>query len=835
MTKNNKKHKTLSLRTIPLEELIRFARENFDKGSLRIARDAFKELVRIDKARFLPELLICYNRMAEQMIANQQINEAKMLIELIKELGGEKAVTVTIDPAAKSEQVPDISMLSIESEFSTGHKIPEDLKFKAADWAIAKREIPETTDSGFLTDRNAVAASLTLLCSRDFDRCSEQLKSISFDSPFSQWKLLIRGMISYYKGDDCKAETAFLKIVPDTVPSKMAKVFLVLLNHSKYLLKTDSDREETIGNVCVLSGYGELKECLPRAHYFWTTNRYRDSLNHMQSHCESFPSIDQSIVGTLSTFYYNCLHTFTGKELSKYLPALYNDKNVQPTVAFQKKLLLTEFLAERSHGNFVLRSSDEPPEEVLKTWEHCYKSYMIIYGHDPLVESEIYLKLGSEFLLGTKGHHNSDPYMDYDTSQLESLAETCLQKSLELTKCKEAYILLMQFYRNSERKKDCRVLIEDATKDFPSDKELLMEAGLMARARDAHTKAIEYLERAYEIDKIDSDLRKLLILTFLESAKKAPKSKYGLTKMRSYLSRAEQLCTTGSQGFLDEPAYIKIRRAGLEFLRGNQDEGNKELQQAYNSSINPLKLDFFSLFIFKALGVPPPSYKNLYSNVQMVLFAPAKIEKAMMIIQVVSFVRNLHNPSMFREDFIRIFTYVTDAIKKGTFTPQDFRACYTLAEEMKYTSSCELMVNYAIKAYPDNPLYHFYKYKAEKNPGDNYNYQKIKSGKILLEKLIESALDIHDLETAALIRKELESLAHAEANLPKSPFPFDPSGKSLNDLEKDFFDMLINSDFDDDDDDCDGDCANCDHCDMDDDYPPKRKRPTRRKKAKQKR
>jgi hypothetical protein len=76
--KNNKKHKTLSLRAMPLEELIRLARKNFDKGNLRIARDAYKELVRIDESRFLQELLICYNQMAAQMIDNSADQRRKI-------------------------------------------------------------------------------------------------------------------------------------------------------------------------------------------------------------------------------------------------------------------------------------------------------------------------------------------------------------------------------------------------------------------------------------------------------------------------------------------------------------------------------------------------------------------------------------------------------------------------------------------------------------------------------------------------------------------------------------------------------------------------------------
>lgn len=839
MAKKNRKHQTLSLRSMPLEELAMFARINFDQGNLRIARDAYKELIRIDRPRFLPELLFCYNRMAQQMIDKQQINEAAMLIELIKELGGENAVTVRLDLAEKTDRAPDISMLSLESILTTGQVVTDELKFKAADWAVAKGEIPEGTDDTFKCHFHAIMAALAYLCARDFEQSTEELKKISFESPFSQWKLLIRGMSCYYRGDDNKAEMAFLKIVPDTVPSKIARAFLVLLNHSKYLTKTDSDREETVENACVLSGHEELKECLPRAHYFWMTNRFRDSLLHMQNNCASFPTLDQSIAGTLSNFYYNSVHTLKKKELSRYLPSLYNiDKNAQSANTFNKALLVTEFLAERSHGNFLLHSSDYPPDEIAKTWEQCYKCFRKLFGDDPFLEAEMYLLLATNFMMDTKELHTcgdlyDDPYTERYAQQSFALAETFLQKSIKLTKSKEAYILLMQLYRNSERESDCRVLIENATKDFPYDKDLLIEAGMMARSRKAYTKAVEYLERACKIDKLDAGLRRLLVSTITSCAKKTPRTKNGLTRMRTFLARAEQLCTSGSQGFLDDPVYIKIRRAALEFLHGNESDGNCVLQQVYASPIDPLKLDFFSLFVFKTYGVPPRYYSKLYSSIQMILFAPAKIDKAMAIIQVVSFARILEGAAMLREDFNRIFSYVAEAFKKKTFSSHDVKVCYTLAEEMSYESTCQTIVKCALKVSPEHPLYRFYQYKLGKKPADSHNIGKIRSGKKLLETLLADALTAHDLETAALIRKELESLSHQEKNAIHSPFPFDPSrGAGFGDMP-DIYNAIFGSDFDDDDD-CDGDCENCDLCDDDDYSPPKRKRPARRKKIKQK-
>lgn len=843
MAKINKKHQTLSLRAMPLEELIGLARNNFDQGNFRIARDAYKELIRIDRSRFLPELLLCYNCLAQQMIDKKQINEAKIVIDLIKELGGENAVTVCIDPAGKVEHAFEIPMFFLEGKLSKDQKTTEKFKFKAADWAVAKGIIPQETDDDIKSHFQAILAAIASLCARDFEMCTEHLKPVSFGSPFSQWKLLVRGMSSFYRGEDSRAEKIFLKIAPDTVPSKIAKAFLVLLNHPKYLTKTDSDREETVENACVLSCHEELRDSLPRAHYFWMTKRYRDSLIHMQNNCESFPVLDHSIVGTLSNFYYNSIHSFKEKELGRYFPLLYNAKrNAKNASGYNKTVMFTEFFAERSNGNFLMHTSESLPDDIVSVWDNCYKVYRNLFGDDSFLKAELYLNIAMRFMLDVKeGHSYDNPFMQRVMERASELAETCLEKSLELNKSKEAYILLIQLYRNSKRKTDCRVLIENATKDFPLDKKLLVEAGLMAQSRDAYTKAVEFLERAFKVDMVDSGLRRQLISTLVGSARKAPYTKNGLKRMRTSLSRAEQLCTPGSQGYLDDPVYIKIRRAALEFLHGNEEDGNRELQQVYTSSIDPLKLDFFSLFVFRIFGVSPKYYARLYGSIQKTLFAPAKIDKAMGMVHVVSFARNFQNASMLKEDFNRIFKYVAEAFKKRTFTPQEVKVCYTLADEMRYKSTCKTIIQYALKASPEHPLYRFYQYKLVKEDEPFYNIVKIRSWKRLLETLLSDALRVHDLETTALIRKELEQLSHEEKNARNAPLPFGPSMDDLLNMNPAHFDTTFNSDHDSDN--CDGDCENCNLCD--DDYdeeeddddevyfkPQKRKRPVPQKRSK---
>ena len=674
MSPKKNMNNTSSLRSMPLDELVRFAEKNLKEDNLRIARDAFKELVRLDKTRFLPLLLICYNRLAQKMILNKQVNEAQIVVNLIKELGGDAAVTVSIDNIHIGSASSDVVKSSLVDYFTSGNKMPTDLKFMAADWAIMNGSIPQETERSFFIDFSGVKQALSLVCENQFEKAVECIKPVSYDSAFSQWKLLIRGMVSYFTGDNSRAEMAFLKMSISTVPSKIAKSYLVLIDTSAHLNKDDTDREETLENACVLCGHPELKDSLPRAHYFWMTRRHRDSYLHIKKNLAKFPSIDDSVAGMLSNFYFNMIHHLNDKEFERYTSAIFDRAD-----SFGEKSSIGDFLKVRALGIYSLKSCDCPNEELVGIWEQFFMEYSNIYGNDSQIKAEIYLMLAATIILRmTDDNRINGMGRDSFFKDDSSVAENCLQKALELLKSKEAYILLLQYYRLSSRKKDCRTLIEDVVKAFPNDKDLLCEAGMMAQQRSANNKAVEYFERAYRIDKIDPKLRNILTTTYIGLAKNVLVSKTGTSRMRSYMTKAELLCPLGVPGFLTESGYIAIRKAALEFVHGDEEQGLTDSKRANLLVSDKIKLDCFGLFVFRLYKVDVHHYLSMYETVEKTLLAEPKIDKAIAMIDVALFVSQMEEGNLFCDDFQRIYNYAIEAVKKDSFTPQDI----TMSEEL---------------------------------------------------------------------------------------------------------------------------------------------------------
>jgi tetratricopeptide (TPR) repeat protein len=755
---------------MPLDELVRFAEKNLKEDNLRIARDAFKELVRLDKTRFLPLLLICYNRLAQKMILNKQVNEAQIVVNLIKELGGDAAVTVSIDNIHIGSASSDVVKSSLVDYFTSGNKMPTDLKFMAADWAIMNGSIPQETERSFFIDFSGVKQALSLVCENQFEKAVECIKPVSYDSAFSQWKLLIRGMVSYFTGDNSRAEMAFLKMSISTVPSKIAKSYLVLIDTSAHLNKDDTDREETLENACVLCGHPELKDSLPRAHYFWMTRRHRDSYLHIKKNLAKFPSIDDSVAGMLSNFYFNMIHHLNDKEFERYTSAIFDRAD-----SFGEKSSIGDFLKVRALGIYSLKSCDCPNEELVGIWEQFFMEYSNIYGNDSQIKAEIYLMLAATIILRmTDDNRINGMGRDSFFKDDSSVAENCLQKALELLKSKEAYILLLQYYRLSSRKKDCRTLIEDAVKAFPNDKDLLCEAGMMAQQRSANNKAVEYFERAYRIDKIDPKLRNILTTTYIGLAKNVLVSKTGTSRMRSYMTKAELLCPLGVPGFLTESGYIAIRKAALEFVHGDEEQGLTDSKRANLLVSDKIKLDCFGLFVFRLYKVDVHHYLSMYETVEKTLLAEPKIDKAIAMIDVALFVSQMEEGNLFCDDFQRIYNYAIEAVKKDSFTPQDITMCCNAAQSMNNPSANKSMVNAALKRFPKHPLYRFLDYKNKVKRSFLPDYSKIKKDKKKLEAILADSQTLNDFETTNLIKKELDQLTQEENKAADMPFPFDP-------------------------------------------------------------
>jgi tetratricopeptide (TPR) repeat protein len=638
---------------------------------------------------------------------------------------------------------------SLIKKIDSDQPIPSGAGYKAADYTISKdiqTGSGKTFDRDCLTIKNAIKA----ICSENYSQAVDLIRPLSFDSHFSQWKLLLRGMIAFYTGDDEKAENTFLKIEPSTVPSEIAGSFLILIDKNKYLKKEMVVNENSLVNSCVLAGYPDYKTILPAAEYLWMTGRYGDSLIHVAKSLSGFPALETGIKGDLTNFFFNMPHHIEEEELDSYIRA-FNEIIGQ----FKGKFTIEMLLIQRTASILNISFDDTSDNEMLKMWEIFIRAYKELFGENKELEAEIYLYLGL-LLNGTNPKNQLQNSFPSHSVKHFGLAEKCLLKSVELNTSKDAYLELINYYKTNGKKKEYGSLVDSVIEIFPKDKDLLCEAGNMAAGRNAYNKSIEYFERAYSLDTIDSNLRELLISSYIKAARSVISNKNGLSKMRKFMDKAESLCLTDSKGLDSQLRFVVVKRAALEFYKGNYQKGNEELQRAFTMPGKREQLLFFSYLILRAYGISIDIYYAVVKDVDSIFSLPAQFGLAMDFVEVLEYTRNLSGVSM---DAVRCINYFTKAIENERPQQNDFKRVFALADEFNITKQARTIVKKALRTDPDNPFYCFYDYYFKRKDAgyiSPYNLQKIISN---LQCLIETAFKRNDMETVSLITKEFQEIA----------------------------------------------------------------------------
>jgi tetratricopeptide (TPR) repeat protein len=78
--------------------------------------------------------------------------------------------------------------------------------------------VPEEWRPGF----DAVLAAFDHAAAGRDDAAREALQVIGLGSPFLDWKLLVRGLLAYYAGDDGRALDNWSRLIPDRLPARLA-------------------------------------------------------------------------------------------------------------------------------------------------------------------------------------------------------------------------------------------------------------------------------------------------------------------------------------------------------------------------------------------------------------------------------------------------------------------------------------------------------------------------------------------------------------------------------------------------------------------------------------
>lgn len=620
MAKHKKKKKHAASQS-PIK-LAQQAHSAVEKGNYRQAESLYRNLVKKDAQKYMPDLIRVQEKLLLQLCYEKDWRAAKRVIAALQK----------IDPENQTLQTTHICMALSQGEFDKAGRLAAQ-SIVGADktdpqasahlsdalvMAFCAHQGPQDLPHQIENELNWIYLALEQVSRNAPDEALSQVKQIGLRSIFSNWKLYIKGICAYYKHEDQKALTAFNKLTVGTVPGKASWPYRMLLNGTK-VLPSDIPSAQLNRDICLLTGEAKNAEILSRAEYLWGVGRYRDSFKHLAANLEEFPTQKPGLNQCLTSFCYGAYRQIPNTRALNYLNFLNAAAIKKRRGNSYEKFKATQAMA------LYLEKEAEWDEEIVEVWETVLTHYHAIEKEAAPADAMVYIHMGDIF---SQEEPDDDPLAIFGFSlgpkketQLRNaeLAQECFQKALEAKPdSREAHLALLNLYEKTGNKSKINQTLDRIIKIFPDEKDVLHKAGLRCMERGALIKGMKYLEKALLLDPIDRRLRSSFVLICINAALSYV-AKKNLEKCIESLKRAESRASRTSDDLIMGLPFLYARWAVvLQMFKNKTGAGDsdKMLAKALSICKDPLKVHYFTWLISRCYNVAPKVFKKSRETVQ---------------------------------------------------------------------------------------------------------------------------------------------------------------------------------------------------------------------------
>jgi len=790
--KRKKKSKKNDFRSMSQAALEKGAKESLATGNYRRARDYLKELYRRDAGRYLSELIEAYEGLALNMIGKGQGENAKAILDHINELeGGKHKSRLEFILPMKEGNFTDAARAALRY-LEQGKEADEtDKKYLPYDALILSFMDFDSTKSApplIREETIAIQSALKLLCEERYDQALDLLRPIGLRSPFSHWKLFIKGLCAFYRMEDEKARKAFLRLPSGSVPAKAAQGYLVLLNGraglGEYHKKTD-----ILGQACWVAGEKDLEPVLPRAEYLWRVGRFRDSFAYVRSKIYDFPSEEPGIMQGLSNFYFNAVSLMQGKEAERYLRFFDKISSGKGDADKLEQLMIQRvkclYFEKNDVSDFVL----------IDQWTKFLDLYRNIYGNDPALEAVLYAHLGDLFSEEV-GYDSYFSFLGRRRSGTHNVrnagaAERYYKKSLEVNSdSRDVHFSILGLYEKTEQKSKANKKLDEIIRLFPEDKEALYKAGRRCMDRNALIKGMKYLERALELDTLDSKVRESFIVCCIKAAFRYAKNSQP-ERYRKLLPSVLQQGDENSDDFNRGHAYLYARWANFELLNGNTVEAEALLNSGLALASDESGFFYFNWLASRLYGVPIKYVKKMKKEIDGIFSDQVSPERAAKFARTISYFFNASKSGWVEEELARVNRFARKAAGED-FSRDQARIIveYALSPRNGNKNLAWTYIKKVLEQDPDDPFFLFLRYQMK---GYYWFIQRNTTPMKDLERILALAEKQRDQQLMVKIRKAMDELQEMLApDEPPDDFFEDEDAFEEDGFDEDFHAFLEN-------------------------------------------
>jgi tetratricopeptide (TPR) repeat protein len=496
---------------------------------------------------------------------------------------------------------------------------------RAADAALArgpagKDLLPEPLHAGF----DLVVRAFTLVEAGQDEQAREALQGIGLQSPFLEWKLLLRGLIAYDQKDDLRAVENWQRLAPDRLAARLAAPFRLLIDRdfraaqppaTQAALQRQADRLQGSGLVPLLRA---LQASLSNERQLPQAFRQAEAL------LEALRRETPALVPRLAAcFYWAIIHHGNPEDVRRY-------QRVFGAPADDPKLDRLQALALEQRGMM---------QEAHELWGQFEKSVAGSRAWPGLQADR------ARALVWWHMGHNADEVPELDElpdlppflrgrfqrpRPLKPSAEECYARSLALAPDQiEPYLAVLRHHLKKEQRGKAEKAARKLLGQFPDHAATLETLGDLRMSAQDYAEGIRCFEQALKGNPLERRLRAKL------SAAHTFRARAEAEAGRFDEARAGyQAALAYNEG--GETYSVLCKWAACEFKAGDDARARELLEKALAQTGSGLAVAFSMLIETIRLKLPRP-LKALYDQeVNRLLAEPPSAAAAAAIAKVVA-------------------------------------------------------------------------------------------------------------------------------------------------------------------------------------------------------
>jgi tetratricopeptide (TPR) repeat protein len=426
------------------------------------------------------------------------------------------------------------------------------------------------------------------------EQARTSLQEIGLQSPFLEWKLLLRGLMAYYQKDDARALENWQRLNPERLPARLAAPLRFGLDsayraaqppQTQTALQKQADR--LLDNTVVQS-LRVIQSDLATGDHLAQTFRIAENL------LPSLRQLQPQLVSRLaSCFYWAIIQEGQPEDMTRFR-RVFGEPADDP--GFHRlQALVGEHIGNFSQAhkewqafektvatNPTAWPGEQAPRVRALIWCHMGRNAGLIPNEEQLAKLPPFLR-----------NHPDRP------KALKPSAEECFRRSLELAPEQlEPYEDLFHHYQREHKPKKMEQAARQLLARFPDHVPTLVALSDLRAEQQDYAEALTLLQQALKNNPLDRKLRSKLSTTHLFNAR-------AHAEAGQFDEARQEYQTTLALDARNEAAVL-CKWAACEFKAGNDPRAEELLQQALGKAGSRLAIAFSMLIETIRLKLPRP-------------------------------------------------------------------------------------------------------------------------------------------------------------------------------------------------------------------------------------